>query len=79
MIGIGGIEFICAQTPYSMKGLMVGTVFGSVVIIAFIGYGITDRKRISHTAVEPKPVLSFAVLQPRMNDCSLLVIMATSS
>ena len=41
-LGIGGIEFICAQTPYSMKGLMVGTVYGSVVIIAFIGYGITE-------------------------------------
>ena len=27
-LGIGGIEFICAQTPYSMKGLMVGTVYG---------------------------------------------------
>ena len=41
-LGIGGIEFMCAQTPYSMKGLMVGTVYGSVVIIAFIGYGITE-------------------------------------
>ena len=41
-LGIGGIEFICAQTPYSMKGLMVGTVYGSVVIIALIGYGITE-------------------------------------
>ncbi len=41
-LGIGGIEFICAQTPYSMKGLMVGTVYGSAVIIAFIGYGITE-------------------------------------
>ena len=40
-LGIGGIEFICAQTPYSMKGLMVGTVYGSVVIITIIGYGIT--------------------------------------
>ena len=40
-LSIGGIEFICAQTPYSMKGLMVGTVYGSVVIIALIGYGIT--------------------------------------
>ena len=40
-LSIGGIEFICAQTPYSMKGLMVGTVYGSVVIIAIIGYGIT--------------------------------------
>ena len=40
-LGIGGIEFICAQTPYSMKGFMVGTVYGSMVIISFIGYGIT--------------------------------------
>ena len=34
ILGIGGIEFICAQMPYSMKGLMVGTVYGSVMIIA---------------------------------------------
>ena len=40
-LGIGIIEFICAQTPYSMKGLMIGTVYSSMVIIAFIGYGIT--------------------------------------
>ena len=40
-LGIGIIEFICAQTPYSMKGFMVGTVYSSMVIIAFIGYGIT--------------------------------------
>jgi peptide/histidine transporter 3/4 len=41
-LGIGGIEFICAQTPYSMKGLMVGTVYGGVVIISFIGYGVSE-------------------------------------
>ena len=41
-LGIGSIEFICAQTPYSMKGLMFGSVYGSVVIIAVIGYGITE-------------------------------------
>ena len=41
-LGIGSIEFIHAQIPYSMKGLMVGTVYGSVVIITFIGYGITE-------------------------------------
>ena len=40
-LGIGGIEFICAQTPYSMKGVMVGTVYGSMGIITIIGYGIT--------------------------------------
>ena len=41
-LGIGGIEFMCAQTPYSMKGLIIGTVYGSVLIIALIGYGITE-------------------------------------
>ena len=35
-LGVGSIEFICA-----MKGVMIGAVYGSVVIIAFIGYGIT--------------------------------------
>ena len=39
-IGIGGIEFICAQTPYSMRGLLFGAVYGSVTIFNVIEYGI---------------------------------------
>ena len=58
-LGIGGIEFICAQTPYSMKGLMVGTVYGSILIIALIGYGITvpfTRHMITwSTSLVPRP------------------------
>ena len=42
ILGIGGIEFICAQTPYSMKGLMFGVVYGSVAVFAVIGYGIAQ-------------------------------------
>ena len=37
---IGGIELICAQTPYSMRGLMFGTVYGGFSVYASIAYGI---------------------------------------
>ena len=37
---ISTIEFICAQTPYSMRGLMFGTVYGCIVIFGLVGYGI---------------------------------------
>ena len=40
-LGIGGVEFICAQTPYSMRGLISGAGYGSVAIFTLIGYGIT--------------------------------------
>ena len=40
-LGVGGIEFICAQTPYSMRGLLSGTVYGSIAIFAFIGYNVS--------------------------------------
>ena len=38
---IGGIELICAQTPYSMRGLMFGTIYGSFSVYALIAYGVT--------------------------------------
>ena len=41
-LGMGGIEFICVQTPYSMKGLMFGAVYGSVAIFALIRYGLAQ-------------------------------------
>ena len=37
---IGGIELICAQTPYSMRGLMFGTVYGGFSVYASTAYGI---------------------------------------
>ena len=39
---IGGIEFMCAQTPYSMRGLLFGAMYASVVILYLIGYAITQ-------------------------------------
>ena len=38
---IGSIELICAQTPYSMRGLMFGTVYGGVSVYSLIAYGVT--------------------------------------
>ena len=38
---ISGVEFISAQTPYSMRGLMFGVVYGVMVVFTLIGYGIT--------------------------------------
>ena len=33
-------EFMCAQSPYSMRGLLFGTGYGSVVLFNILGYGI---------------------------------------
>ena len=38
--GIGVCEFICSQTPYSMRGLLFGAMYGSVMLYSVIGYGI---------------------------------------
>ena len=39
---IGGFEFICAQSPYSMRGLIFGTAYGCFVLFSTLGYGITQ-------------------------------------
>ena len=41
MILVGVIEFLCAQIPYSMKGVIVGLFYGSLVIFYAINKGIT--------------------------------------
>ena len=40
MFSISGIEFLASQTPYSMRGLMVGVGYGSMFLFTLIGYGI---------------------------------------
>ena len=42
---VGAIEFICAQTPYSMRGLISGIMYGSGSLFALIGYWITQPFR----------------------------------
>ena len=41
LLGIGVCEFISAQTPYSMRGLIFGATYGSFAIYCLIGYGIS--------------------------------------
>ena len=39
MILVGGIEFLCAQIPYSMKGVIVGLFYGLLVVFTLFGQG----------------------------------------
>ncbi len=39
---VAGVEFICAQTPYSMRGLISGVAYGSVTLFTLVGVGITQ-------------------------------------
>ena len=38
---IGGMEFVVAQTPYSMRGLLIGVIYGNVALLYLIGYGMS--------------------------------------
>ena len=40
-LGLGGVEFICAQTPYTMRGLISGAGYGSVTLFTLVGIAIT--------------------------------------
>ena len=40
-LSLGGVEFICAQTPYSMRGLISGAGYGSVILFTLVGVAIT--------------------------------------
>ena len=44
LIIIGITEFLCAQVPYSMKGLMVGIFYGSLVLFFVLNKGIFKLK-----------------------------------
>jgi len=48
MLLTSGIEFICAQSPYSMKGLIFGVAYGSVGFFSIFGFLISKGlKRIA--------------------------------
>ncbi len=40
ILSVSSIEFLASQTPYSMRGLMIGAASGSVFIFTMIEYGI---------------------------------------
>ena len=37
MVAVGGLEFLSAQVPFSMKGIILGVSYGSVFIFSVIG------------------------------------------
>ena len=39
-LATGAFEFICSQSPYSMRGLLFGAMYGSVVLYRVIGFRI---------------------------------------
>ena len=41
MVFIGAIEFLCAQIPYSMKGVIVALFYGSVVVFFALNKAVT--------------------------------------
>ena len=42
LLGVGALEFFCAQSPYSMRGLIFGCANGSAIVFLLIGYGISE-------------------------------------
>ena len=42
MLGIGTIEFFCAQVPYSMKGLVAGCYYGCLGLYVMFNYGLSQ-------------------------------------
>ena len=41
MLGIGTIEFFCAQVPYSMKGLVAGCYYGCLGLYVMFNFGLS--------------------------------------
>ena len=43
LLRVSAYEFMCAQTPYSMRGLIFGYTSGNAAIFLLIGYGILSK------------------------------------
>ena len=37
----GAFELICSQSPYTMRGLLFGAMYGCVMLYGVIGYGVS--------------------------------------
>ena len=40
LVGIGSLEFYCAQVPYSMKGLVAGIIYSLLAIFMMLSQGV---------------------------------------
>ena len=58
MILVGAIEFLCSQIPYSMKGLIVGIFYGSVVLASVLNRTISHIFTLKTSFWEVKAMFS---------------------
>ena len=68
MILVGAIEFLCAQIPYSMKGLIVGIFYGCLVVSLVLNKAILHIFILKSSAWEGRTVFSceFWYLQTKL-------------
>jgi hypothetical protein len=61
LLGVGVYEFICAQTPYSMRGLIFGWAHGNCAIFILVGYGISEvfTRHLIKAGVQEQSVVDF--------------------
>ena len=58
LILTGAIQFLCAQVPYSMKGLMLGIYYGSMVVFLVISGVISDLFTLKSSLWKPDSLLT---------------------
>ena len=68
MILVGAIEFLCAQIPYSMKGLIVGIFYGSMVLSLVLNRAISHIFMLKSSTWEGRALFSceFWYLQTKL-------------
>ncbi len=68
MIVVGAIEFLCAQIPYSMKGLIVGIFYGSMVLSVVLNRAISHMFVLKSSTWEGRALFSceFWYLQTKL-------------
>ncbi len=68
MILVGAIEFLCAQIPYSMKGLIVGIFYGSTVLFLVLNRVISHMFLLKSSIWEGRALFSceFWYLQTKL-------------
>ena len=62
LILIGIIKVFCSQVPYSMKGLMVGIFYGSLVLFLLINNGLSELFMLNSTPWRLGDIFSCRVL-----------------
>ena len=78
MILVGVIEFLCSQIPYSMKGLIVGMFYGSMVLAFVLNRTISHIFTLKTSLWEAKAMFSCEVWYLLIKLIFLLAAVASS-